>query len=245
MAKIRTIAPVGQIRGSVGGSTYSQNRYGQYIRTRSIPTVVRNEKTELIRNSFTAASQAWGNIPSAAKTLWKEYCNLNPVYDNFGESQILTGHAMFVKLNTMIYAIKGSVNILPPGKALPGPVPKNSLVILNDETAEESKVYTLFNEAVEITDPNIVFDVRYALVDRPGRRIQENMWKVLGFCTLDATKTKLEYNDLFIENGLESIPRMVIWIKLRLFDTDTGLGGAWDTKEAKRYVEYPLEVPSP
>lgn len=245
MAKIRTIAPVGQIRGSIGGSTYSQNRYGVYIRARSIPTVVHTEFTESIRNAFTAATKAWRNLDSEQKSAWALYAENNKVYDNFGEQQVLTGHGMFVKINTLLKALQNKINLLPPGKAAPSAVPVYSLEVTNDSVGKTSSVSIRFDNPWGSQYMENGLYISVAIVDSFGRRIQTNMWKYLSLEFLADVQTTILLNTPLIERGLQHIEGSVLWVRLRMYNYKEGTWGPWDAGESPEKILYPILVPEP
>jgi len=245
MAKIRTIAPVGQIRGSIGGSTYSQNRYGVYIRARSIPTVVHTEATEKIRNAFTWATKAWRNLEPEVKSAWNLYAENNKVYDNFGEQQVLSGHGMYVKVNAMLQALTGNILELPPTKATPGAVPDYVMEVGNNDTEEISTVSIKFDVPWPTEMADYCCDIRIALVDSFGRRIQSNMWRFLCIATPSFTPTTIMLNNDMVNAGLTHIEGKVVWLRIRLFNFKEGTWGPWDTVEADTKVEYPINIVNP
>lgn len=245
MAKIRTIAPVGQIRGSIGGSTYSQNRYGVYIRTRSIPTVVHTEYTENIRNAFTAATKAWRNLDAEQKSAWALYAENNKVYDNFGEQQVLTGHGMFVKTNTLLKALVNKINLLPPGKAAPSAVPAYTLEVTNDTVGKTSSFAITFDNPWGDLYPDHALYVSIAVVDSFGRRIQTNMWKYLSLEALQGIDSRVLLNSSLIARGLQHIEGSVLWVRLRIYNYKEGTWGPWDAGESPEKILYPILVPEP
>ena len=52
-----------QRSGSIGASVYSHNRYGAYIRARSVPVNPNTDRQVAIRNAIRALTIAWGNTP--------------------------------------------------------------------------------------------------------------------------------------------------------------------------------------
>jgi len=96
MAKVKYGPIIGSMSGSVGGSTYSRNRYGTYIRRRAIPVVSTTPAALAAKARFGAASQAYQSLSAAQKLAWNTWALTNPVTDRLGDPQALTGHAAFI-----------------------------------------------------------------------------------------------------------------------------------------------------
>jgi hypothetical protein len=99
MALIRF--PEGQQRsGSLGGTVYSRNRYGAYIRARSIPVNPNTDRQVAVRNVLRNLSIAWENVLSPEeRAKWDEYAS-NVVWKNrLGDSVKLTGASHYLRSN--------------------------------------------------------------------------------------------------------------------------------------------------
>lgn len=87
--------------GSIAGTTYSHNRAGQYTRNRRSPVQpVGTGRRGVIRAAFGAASSAWGALTPTVQASWTAYANGHPYTDSLGQSIKLTGHQMYVAVNT-------------------------------------------------------------------------------------------------------------------------------------------------
>lgn len=94
--------PEGQQRsGSVGGATYSHNRYGAYIRARSVPVNPNTDRQVAVRNAVRSLAIAWSNtLTPLQRSMWDEY-GLNVNWTNkFGEVVNLPGLNHFIRCNT-------------------------------------------------------------------------------------------------------------------------------------------------
>lgn len=100
--------------GSVAGVTSSRNRFGQYRRTRAIPT---NPQTALqtgARTVFGDSAALWRSLTQVQKDLW-EQCALDyPKVDSLGQTIILSGFQMFVRAN-MARRVIGEGGLTVPG----------------------------------------------------------------------------------------------------------------------------------
>lgn len=105
---------VGQVSGRIGGSVFSHNRGGAYIRNGAIPTKVVNPFTEQVRGNMSVCSRAWATLTDANREAWREYCVENPVVNRLGQTKTLSGHMAYNKLNSRIILAGGTSIDIPP-----------------------------------------------------------------------------------------------------------------------------------
>lgn len=104
MAVIRF--PEGQQRsGSTGGTVYSHNRFGAYIRARSVPVNPNTDRQVASRNRMRALSIAWQNLlTQVQRDAWEVYA-ANVTWKNaLGDSVHLTGLNHYVRSNAAVLA---------------------------------------------------------------------------------------------------------------------------------------------
>jgi len=119
MAKIKLGTIVGQISGSAGATTFAHNRFGAYIRLRSIPVQPETTKQINRRNWFGDASAKWGTLNSNARLAWKVWAQNNPITDSLGDKRVLDGHQAYTMLSTRLRAVPWTSPDTPP--ILPAP----------------------------------------------------------------------------------------------------------------------------
>jgi len=112
----------GQISGRVGASVFSHNRGGTYIRNGTIPITSTTPSALAAKARLAAASQAWGSLTDGERLAWKLYAMENPTTNRLGRQIFLTGHQMFVKLNTRILLATDTVLTAPSLLAPPDPL---------------------------------------------------------------------------------------------------------------------------
>jgi hypothetical protein len=96
------VLPEGQQRsGSAGGTVWSRNRFGAYIRNRTVPVNPNTDRQVAIRNAVRALTIAWHNtLTQAQRNAWEAYA-ANVVWKNkLGQSVLLTGLNHYVRSNT-------------------------------------------------------------------------------------------------------------------------------------------------
>lgn len=120
--------------GSRRNDTYSRNRYGQYVRNRSIPVNPQTSYQGTVRAAFGAAAQAWASLTNAQRASWEAYASTHPVIDSLGQFKYLTGSAIYVKIRAQQSAASITIGVLPPAE--PSFVANPSLAVSAAETGQ-------------------------------------------------------------------------------------------------------------
>lgn len=98
------VLPEGQQRsGSIGGATWSRNRYGQYLRNRAVPVNPNTDRQVAVRNAMQTLTILWQNtLTQAQRDAWDTYgANVN--WKNaLGQTVTLTGLNHYVRSNTQL-----------------------------------------------------------------------------------------------------------------------------------------------
>ena len=90
------------VSGSVGGLTYAHNKYGMYTRGRAMSVNKNSTRQMSTRAAFTAMVIYWSvTLTSALRAAWENYAQNTPVTDALGQSQVLSGQAMFIRANSI------------------------------------------------------------------------------------------------------------------------------------------------
>lgn len=82
--------------GKLGGSVFSRNRYGQYVRPFRMPINPRTNNQEIARAALADGSKAWATIEEANRTAWVEYAKTVSLKDALGNTYHPTGQNAFV-----------------------------------------------------------------------------------------------------------------------------------------------------
>lgn len=86
--------------GSIGGTTYSHNRGGQYTRARRIPVNTNTVQQQTIRNAVSQLTTRWQNTLTAAqRTAWSTYAAAVPLVGPLGNTRDVGGLAHYVRSN--------------------------------------------------------------------------------------------------------------------------------------------------
>jgi len=102
MAKIKLGQAIAQASGSVGGTVFSHNRFGAYIRNRSIPVQPESGPQLSMRAAFAAGSAQWSALTAAIRKAWLVWAQNNPIVDSLGDKRILDGHQAYTMLATRL-----------------------------------------------------------------------------------------------------------------------------------------------
>ena len=115
MALITPGPLVAEIRGSVGGTTFSRNRHGMYTRARAIPVNPTTPSQVLARSRFNQLATYWRDtLVQAQRDAWDVYAKNTPWTNAVGQSTLLTGMNHFVRSNTALLQIGEAVLVPAP-----------------------------------------------------------------------------------------------------------------------------------
>lgn len=127
------------IRGSINGTTFSQNRYGAYARNRTVLANPNTPNQALIRASLATAAQSWKVLSDAQRLAWQTYAAATPVPNRVGDMVHLSGIAAYNKSNTLLLFLgKGQNTAAPTSPGLAEPVAEFSALLEDDGTVSLS-----------------------------------------------------------------------------------------------------------
>lgn len=100
MAKIK-LSSVGitNISGKAGGSIYSRNRGGAYVKNFAVPTNPNTTFQQNVRNIFGGIAQAWRALTEEQRSSFNALAPLYTARDVFGDGLTYTGSQLHQKLN--------------------------------------------------------------------------------------------------------------------------------------------------
>ena len=110
MARILFGGGVAQIRGSIGGTTYSKIANGAYARNRSQPANRNTITQQGVRNIFGSIARRWKELTSSQQASFVDLSASYPYVNSVGLSSVLTGFQLFQKVNSQL-ALVGSPQI--------------------------------------------------------------------------------------------------------------------------------------
>lgn len=101
------VLPEGQQRsGSIGGTVWSRNRFGAYVRNRSMPVNPNTDRQVGIRNAVRSLSIAWEtDLTQAQRNGWNVYAANVTWKNRLGQDVNLTGLNHFIRSNTQLVVL--------------------------------------------------------------------------------------------------------------------------------------------
>lgn len=102
MAKVLFGGGVAEIRGKLGGTIFSRNAGGAYMKNMANPTNPQTPKQLNVRALFSIIATAWQGILSAQRTAWSEMSATLPFTNSIGAVYYLSGKGLFQKTNTVL-----------------------------------------------------------------------------------------------------------------------------------------------
>lgn len=207
---------VSQVSGRVGGTIFSRNRGGAYMRNGSIPATVTTPAAELIKAVTAAQSQAWAGTSAWVREQWVEWAAQNPVINRLGQSRTLSGHQAFVQLNCrLVYGGFSALTSPPVGQA-PAPfVPGNVTLTVATTTATIAYAPTPAPAGVAVQ----VFGY---LSDSPGVKYVKNRLALIKTTAAAASTPADIWDNLADRFGTPQVGQTLHYA-LRALDSHTGL----------------------
>lgn len=217
MAKILTTAIVADIRNKLNGSVFSKNRYGSYVRTKVTPVNPQTTSQQNVRNRLSTNSQAWRGLSEAERQSWIDGAINFPTTDIFGNSKILSGQALYVKLNNNLAMIGAAAIAVCP---LPVAIPALELTSV---TADDS-ANTVILVATTPVPADFAMVVQATPNITPGRTFVKNQFRFISAEPAAATSpfdVSAEYTPVFGD----PVTGMKIFVRAFYVSTITGQAG--------------------
>lgn len=142
MALIRTGGGIQQISGSMGGTVFSRNRYGAYMRARSVPVNPNSAAQQAVRSDLAYLVEQWSAVLTVAqRAAWAVYAASINFTNALGETIKITGFNHFIRSNVSL--LNNALTYVPDGPvvlSLPGADPSFE-VTLSEATQEVSVTF--------------------------------------------------------------------------------------------------------
>lgn len=103
MAKIK-LSSIGitNISGKAGGSVYSRNRGGSYVKNFSMPSNTITDARQFVRGMFGVIAGYWRTLTETQRQSFVDQAPNYPTTDVFGDAKVLSGNALHQKLNQQL-----------------------------------------------------------------------------------------------------------------------------------------------
>ena len=100
MALVQLGGGVHDIRGSIGGTVFSRNRFGNYIRARITPVNPQSSRQSVVRSAVQFLAQRWSNtLTQLQRDGWEVYADNIVRVNKLGAQIKLTGFNHYIRSN--------------------------------------------------------------------------------------------------------------------------------------------------
>lgn len=100
MALVKYGGGIIQMTGSIAGTTFARNRYGNYSRARTKPVNPNTVRQQAVRGFMATLTTRWAQTLTAAqRTAWNLYASSVAMTNRLGESIHLTGFNHYIRSN--------------------------------------------------------------------------------------------------------------------------------------------------
>lgn len=260
MARVTFGGGIVDARGSVGGTTFSRNAAGSYMRARVKPTDPNTAAQSAQRAIIAAVSSAWRALTSAERSAWSVFATEANQGGLLTPGKSLTGQQWYMRCNAML-ALLGGEGIVQGQFARTPPVipvlPEISIVsggLFLDAAGDpsESALYDVdganvtFPSLVDPTDPPsaaYALQVRASGIVSAGKsRPSSASYRDMGFVPYTAGTVTIEeawtaaYGDEVLLPYLDLTPGtvddVIVRLQARSIHRGSGLYGSWVTGTA-------------
>lgn len=203
------------ISGSIGGTVFSRNRGGAYMRARTIPVDPNTSFQQNSRARLATTSQDWQELTQAQRDSWLNWARQNPNTNALGAQITLSGQQAFVGLNSRLLAAAASTIDVPP--IVPAPDAFTSIVQDGDLGIGDFDL--TFASTLESGNQVMLFG---AVLNSAGIAYVRNLFKLVSFSSVDESSPWDNESDMIARLGTLVVDQTV-HIKAAQFDPATGL----------------------
>lgn len=188
MAKFLAGPMASEIKGSSGGTVFSRNRGGAYIRSRVKGVNPNTPKQRAVRANFGSLSKGWGvDLGATDRDAWTFFGQGNPVVNSLGQSIILSGNAWYNKLNRVLDQLGLAALVTPPPNLYVNAIAA-PLSITVDSAGPAFDVTT----AVQALDPSVKYYVFATGGVSAGRIPPAAQYRFIGAYATTAAATDID-----------------------------------------------------
>lgn len=180
MALIKFGGGVVQMSGSIGGTTFARNRYGNYARAKTKPINPNTGLQQGVRAALAFLTARWGQVLTAGqRTAWNLYGSNVAMTNRLGETVQLTGFNHYIRSNSFLRVHgKTLVDNGPTIFELPAQDP--SFTIAGDEASQQLTVS--FDDTMDWDNETGGYLVYYqGTPQNPQRNFFAGPWRLLSF----------------------------------------------------------------
>jgi hypothetical protein len=232
-----TLLNYSNLRGSIGGVTYSQNASGAYARVRKSPINRNTQGQQTARNNFASISGAFRLLTLAERQTYEDMRDFYTTKDGIGNTVRPTASQLFARINGKLLQ-NGVINTTDLIKICPAPVEvenTNFLGALYNTTTNVLSVTALFaNQDNDVPADSILVISATPAISNGISRVPDGTFKKLvvfpSGTAIDGTDITAEYDAVFTNSWNSGAS----WIQVVLSSTITG--------QVSNYMRVKVEV---
>lgn len=196
-------------RGKLGGHVYARNRGGSYVRTLTVPNNPQTSAQMSQRGLFAQITSSWSDLTDVQREAWKDFSDLHPQTNKVGQQIILSGKAMFQKVNLNVQQLGAGIITTPFVGGLGDPA-----TVLEFEFQQPTTAGELFQLAYDVqVGDELGFVIEMTPPVSPGTSYVKNLYRVLSVgngLNPTATISQSEYEAVFgvIQTGQKVYARI-------------------------------------
>ncbi len=217
MAVVKYGGGILDIRGSIGGQVHSKNRYGSYIRKKTVPVNPRSSAQNAVRAAMAAVTARWSAVlTQLQRDAWEVYAAAITVVNKLGESITLTGFNHFVRSNVARRnADQTFLNVAPVDLTLPGG--DDSFAIVASSGAQTISV--AYNDAQAwVSEDSGMLVVHQALPQNGSRAFFDGHFRKIGSVQGDSGSPPSSPQTINVTFPIAVDQRQ--WVKARILRAD-------------------------
>lgn len=214
-----------EVRGSIGGKTYSRNASGAFVRAKITPVNKNTLKQQIARNAFASLSQAFRSLTAAQRSTFETMRSFYSRTDSIGNLVTPTAPQLFQRLNGVLLQ-NGIVDLTTLLTTCPAPVQLVSIAAAAPvyDVSDNSLFTTIgFNNgSSEVPSDQNVAVYATAAISNGVKSVPTSMFKKIK--TLEAGDDTATTS--IANNYIATFPAPAvgdaIWLKLVVYSTTTG-----------------------
>lgn len=224
--------------GKLGGTVFSRGRGGAYVRNRVMPSNPQTIAQQAVRSAFAAISSAWRSLTQTQRDEWNAITADYPTKNRLGETKILSGKALFQKLNMNLSLANEPIALEPTApEGVNGPVSFEIQDIQNDGGVVTMTAVADLATAGDDTTI-VVFEATPPL--SPG--VKNANAKFVRFYQMVATSSQANATGAPFSSAYNStfgLPPVDSQIQMRVFSVNPNTGEKSSTMKDSYIVEAP------
>lgn len=216
------------LSGKSGGSIFSRNRGGNYVKNFAVPTNPDTASQQSVRARFGSISASWRNLTQSQRDHWKAQAPNYPSKNSFGDEIILSGFGVYQKLNSNLLLVESTMMDTP--RAPMGTGVLDGLTLDLSQTTDGVTTVMIAEQETVLLDQSYTKIAIYATPPlSAGKTFVESSYRFIGYKSMDTAPQSIDilamYEAVFGTPTLESN----IGVKTTAISTMTGQRGNTNT----------------